>query len=98
MPHTTPATGEAMARRKLVDTLHAYRGLEHEICSIDHMADILADLLERSLILKREIDGMPAILITKSELSTLSFAWNDVAVRASKLRDAFYAVDLETDR
>ncbi|WP_156408343.1 MULTISPECIES: hypothetical protein [unclassified Ensifer] len=91
-----PAAGEAMASRKQVDTLFAYRDLENEICSIDHMSEILSDMLERSLKPAREVDGMPAILITESELSTLSFAWNDVAMRATKLRYAFYAVEQES--
>lgn len=96
MPTKIPAAGEAMTSRKQVDRLLAYRDLENEICSIDHMSEILSDMLERSLTPKREIDGMLAILVTKSELSTLSFAWNDVAMRASKLRDAFYAVEQES--
>ncbi len=95
MPTMKTAAGEAIASRKQSDTLFAYRALENEICSIDHMSEILSDMLERSLKPAREVDGMPAILITKSELSTLSFAWNDVAMRATKLRDAFYAIEQE---
>ena len=96
MPNKVPAASQAMATRKQVDALRAYRDLESEICSIDHMSEILSDMLERNLTPKRNIDGMLAILVTKSELSTLSFAWNDVAMRASKLRDAFYAVERES--
>ena len=95
MPTLKTAAGEAVASRKQADTLLAYRALENEICSIDHMSEILSDMLERCLQPAREVDGLPAIVITKSELSTLSFAWNDVAMRATKLRDAFYAIEQE---
>lgn len=98
MPTLKTAAGEAVASRQKGDTLLAYRALENEICSIDHMSEILSDMLERSLKPAKVVDGMPAILITKAELSTLSFAWNDVAMRATKLRDAFYSVEQEGDQ
>ncbi|MGO7157144.1 hypothetical protein [Rhizobium leguminosarum] len=94
MPHTKPAAGEAMPKVPPTDAeiISAFRNLEHEICCVNYMADILADLLDDQLV-PMETRGNEALMImlTKHQLETLSFAWNDVSFRTQRIRDAFYA-------
>lgn len=94
MPHMKTAAGEAMPNEQPADAevIGAFRNLEHEICCLNHMADILADLLDDQLV-PMETRGNDALMImlTKHQLETLSFAWNDVSFRSQRVRDAFYA-------
>lgn len=94
MPHMKTAAGEAMLKVLPTDAeiIGAFRDLEHEICCLNHMADILGDLLDDQLV-PMETRGNDALMImlTKHQLETLSFAWNDVSFRAQRVRDAFYA-------
>ncbi|MBX4952075.1 MULTISPECIES: hypothetical protein [Rhizobium] len=94
MPNMKTAAGEAMPKVPPTDAeiISAFRDLEHEICCLNHMTDILADLLDDQLV-PMETRGNDALMImlTKYQLETLSFAWNDVSFRATRVRDAFYA-------
>ncbi|MEF3132991.1 hypothetical protein OS035_16145 [Rhizobium sp. 268] len=94
MPNTTPAAGEAMPKTVLNDAeiIGAFRNLEHDICCLNHMADILADLLDDQLTPRETSSNeLVKIMLTKHQLETLSFAWNDVSFRAQRVRDAFYS-------
>ncbi|MDR9783833.1 hypothetical protein [Rhizobium redzepovicii] len=95
MTRPIPAAGGAMPKQQPTETeiISAFRNLEHEICCLNHMADILGDLLDDQLV-PMETRGNDALMImlTKHQLETLSFAWNDVSFRAQRVRDAFYAV------
>ncbi|WP_064712121.1 hypothetical protein [Rhizobium bangladeshense] len=94
MPNTKTAAGEAVPKEQPSDAeiISAFRNLEHEICCLNHMTDILADLLDDQLV-AMETKGNDALMImlTKHQLENLSFAWNDVSFRATRVRDAFYA-------
>ncbi|MEF0939606.1 hypothetical protein [Rhizobium sp. BR 362] len=84
---------EAKAAKANEEIIDAFRGLDHDISCLRNMARILADLLDDSLF-DRSVDAGSAVLtikLTDSEMEMLSFAWNDVASRASRLQVAFDA-------
>jgi hypothetical protein len=78
-----------------LELIRAYRGLEHQICCLSHMADILGDLLDHAMVDRREerkASEAYQITLGANEVDQLAFAWNDVSYRATFLKDAFYAV------
>ncbi|MHC2298205.1 hypothetical protein [Rhizobium mongolense] len=85
------ATAEGMPKTDK-ELLRTFRDLESDVCGLSHMAHILGDLLDANLTpMKITEEGAVTIMLSKHELDTLSFAWNDVSIRSQRLRDAFYA-------
>jgi hypothetical protein len=95
--HTDSTSAVRAARDKAV--ADAAFELEDDICSLLNMARILGDMLEESLV---EFDGeekryMPEpggtmhVYLGFQERECLSFAWNDVINRASRLKSRYYA-------
>lgn len=94
----TDITATATAARDIA-VASAMRDLEDDICSLLNMARILGNMLEESLV---EWDGsdkraMPEpgstmlVHLGFQEMECLSFAWNDVVNRASRLKGRYYA-------
>ncbi len=93
MPNTIPAAGEALPdaqtanRRGAVE--RALLDLEGQICDLYCMIHASTMLFER-LVEKPLADGT-INYISSYERDIISFAWNNLASRASELRRTFYA-------
>lgn len=72
-----------------------FADLEHDICSLADMVQVLTTLLEDSI--KDYKTGSACgtsikVLLGSKEVRMLSFAWNDVSRRSEELQDRFYKV------
>lgn len=91
---TSPTTVADATKLTSEEIILAFRDLEHDISCLRNMSRILADLLDDSLVVEPGTGNGSTVLtikLTDSEMDTLSFAWNDVASRASRLQLAFDA-------
>lgn len=103
MPNApVPAAAEGVSKTipELIDQRNAsvaksLGAIETEICDLYHMAAILADMLDEQLSPEDETDGVMRILMSKDQLDTLSFAWNDVVTRSRRLRSSFYEANAQ---
>ncbi|MBB3385520.1 MULTISPECIES: hypothetical protein [unclassified Rhizobium] len=93
MPNTIPAAGEASLDAQTTNQRSAVEGalldLEGQICDLYCMIHASTMLFER-LIEKPLADGTIKY-ISSYERDIISFAWNNLASRASELRRDFYA-------
>lgn len=71
----------------------AMLGMEHDIACLNAMAHILGDMLDSDLVQDAKEVGRDfyTIQLTRDQMNMLSFAWNDVAHRASRVEKAFHA-------
>ncbi|CDM56313.1 MULTISPECIES: hypothetical protein [Rhizobium] len=92
-----PAAGEAMPKPTPTDEqiVRAFCDLEHDVCCLRSMINILGDMLDDNLV---DVDtGAQSrqevfkIWLTDGQMNMLSFAWNDVICRANRLERAFFA-------
>ncbi|AYD02228.1 hypothetical protein [Neorhizobium sp. NCHU2750] len=78
-----------------LELIRGFRNLEHQICCLTHMSNILGDLLDHAMVDRtgdRKPDDAFHILLSADEVDQLAFAWNDVSYRARLLENAFFAI------
>lgn len=94
---TPSAVAEAKTKPIPTDKriISALCDLEHEICSLRSMVNILGDLLDDNLVDvetgSQSNQGLFKIWLTGGTMNMLSFSWNDVIGRANRLERSFYA-------
>lgn len=74
----------------------AFRGLEADLCELTSMARITADLLDAVLSDDRTLDertGYYLVRVSDHDMRSICFAWNNVASRAIRLEERFYAAN-----
>jgi len=94
MKNPSQSVGGALPKTEInALKVSAFLDMEHHVCGLRSMSQIMGDLLDRSL---KDQDtgagvGSMRVYLSADQVELLAFAWNDVISRAADVERAFFA-------